>query len=209
MPIDYRPIWNGQFKDWNEEKKFGFIYASASEIEVDAHASGRIGTFQTNRISGKRCLFALGLDPDTYSKGKKDRSALVWIIEDDAGDFDQYLQLREAYLADQHNLQDFIKAEWYVNLWTKKAKCYPRRKLACDDQLSRAIKKNEESIDSAIKLEKRLVKKVESPYFAINEDDKNAVRRTSWNTAAKRGVEFFRGLGLAEFLKLCKDGSNH
>jgi hypothetical protein len=155
MQIDYRPIFNGQFVNWDESKKFGFIAAADPKIgQIFAHISGRIGTHQIEYIPGRKCLFALGLDPHSYLKGQRDPSALAWILEDDIDNIRQYIQSREDYLSDPNNLQDFINADWYVHRWTKEAKCNPRSKLLLDKQLLSAIKKREADIDSAIELQK-------------------------------------------------------
>lgn len=207
MPIDYRPIFSGQFRSWNQEKRFGVIVAKDPKIgNVFAHISGKIGKYQINSMSGKRCLFALGLDPHFYLKGNEVISALLWILEDDVGDFGEYIQAREHHLADSGNLKDFIRAEWYFHYWSTKAKCNPRSKLdlALDKQLQRAIEKKESSIDSAIGLQKWLTQKMYSPYFAINEEESNFILQNGWNTAPKDSNEFFRGFSLADFSQLCQ-----
>ncbi|HOC60008.1 MAG TPA: UvrD-helicase domain-containing protein [Smithellaceae bacterium] len=203
MPIDYRSIFYGQFRTWTEEKGFGFIAPATPKLKgIFAHISGRIGASQPRNIPGKKCLFALGLDPHHYLKGLNNYSALAWILEDDIEDIRQYIQSREDYLSDPHNLQNFIKADWYVLRWTKEAKCNPRSKLLLDKQLLSAIKKREASIDSAIELQKWLNQKVQSPYFAIDDQERNFIIQKSWKVVEKRGRQFFRSLHLSDFHKL-------
>lgn len=213
MPIDYRPIFSGQFMKCKQE--FGFIYPMDSNIAdifahfskkkgIYAHIRRRIGTRQIQYKQAKKCLFTLGLDPHDYLKNKNYLSALVWILEDEIEDIGQYIQSREKYLADPHNLQDFIEAKWYVNEWTQYAKCKPLHKIELDEQLLRAIKKKEESIDSATELKQWLNQKAQSPYFAINEQEKNAVLQKGWNSASKNKNEFFRNFSLTDFSQLCQ-----
>ena len=203
MPIDFRPIFYGEFRIWNEKRGFGFIARSESPIGIFAHISGRIGTSPPINIPEKRCLFALGLDPHSYLKDQRDCSALVWILEDDIDDIRQYIQSREQYLADTRNLQDFIKADWYVNRWITEANCNPPDKLLLDKQLLNAIKKKEESIQSAIELQQWLNQKVQSPYFAIDEEEKNFIIQKSWEDAVNQhDYQFFQSLSLSDFNKL-------
>jgi len=153
---------------------------------------------------GARCLFVLGLDPHRYLEGKKDTIALVWNLEDDVGDIRQYIQSRAEYLADPHNLQEFIKAEWYVHGWTKKAKCNLLKKLELDDQLRFAIKNKEAAIDTANDLHEWLIQKGQSPYYSICEKEKNAIYKEGWKNVPKHSNEFFQHFSLSAFSQLCQ-----
>ena len=142
--------FNGRFIRGNENG-FSFIANSVDE-DYFAHISNNVGARVDNMkvLDGKECAFIIGGSPFAYNnkKPKWENVVIQWVlltelkIPDDKGISEYSIDnIRKDYF-DDLNIEQFIfflKAEWYVKLWEKRANTTPKSHLIRDSVIEQAL----------------------------------------------------------------------
>ena len=142
--------FNGKFIRGND-KGFSFIANSIDE-DYFAHILDNVGSRVDNMkvLNDKECAFIMGGSPFAYNnkKPKWENVVIQWALltelkTPDGKEISEYSidDLRKDYF-DALNIEQFIvflKAEWYIKLWEKRANTTPKSHLIRDSIIEQAL----------------------------------------------------------------------
>lgn len=207
----------GTITEWHSDGGWGKIRYAISNSRLSkfyfAHFSGYRG-YQDKReisrldLSGERCIFSIGVSPHKYDPTKHpNKSALTWILAKDIDDnIDQYYELREIAIS-QWNLKDLfhaLQAEWYVSIWKNDRENYshPDVKLdiSTDKLLDEKTRNYGDGIEDFQEWKIWLEIKLSSPFFAVNQSQRNVLKSDLLEILQSKKKEFFQGVSADSFL---------
>ncbi|WP_353672203.1 UvrD-helicase domain-containing protein [Synechocystis sp. LKSZ1] len=213
---------------WTSDKAFGHIkpdiniinfylgrvFANITGYKVFAHITGYKGHhsrdwLRQNDISNERCLFTLGVSPHEYQRNGR-AIAINWLLESDLADpesLETYYSDRLKALANfpSSSLNNILQSQWYVDLWTRSGVFnYPQVKLDLDIDplLASVIDQYEQKIESIEEYKRWIKIKQKSPYFAINEAEKNSLKQQMLEALRQKPTAFFSNLSYSELINL-------
>ncbi|MDX2271008.1 MAG: UvrD-helicase domain-containing protein [Cyanobacteriota bacterium] len=150
------------------------------------------------------------MTPHDHQNRKIRQSAISWILEEDIqGSLENYSENRLQAMQ-RWTLKEVLKilqAEWYIHLWTKDKKSHyqtPQRRLSLDEdpQLRDFLLEFEPKLTSFTDWHRYLGAKANSPFFAINENQKQQLLRESYAQLNNRSIQFFEGLKLSDLFQI-------
>lgn len=193
------------------DRGFGFVSTPKGEefIHLRDHSGRRLETMEG--LQGKLCAYAIGGHPFRYSDKRQgwDRTVVEWRLLDELESLptaEDYRQKRSEGLAalDKERLSAVLTAEWYIERWRKKTGLEPQAILQADGLLDGILSQRLSDAADAQELVELLASILESPWYAVRDEDRAAVcerffQPSEWPWSvfvARAPLESYRGYAI-------------